>query len=94
MISDADIELACMDLEEKDAFDAHYDSMPSPDDEDELPPVCERGGEPFGGAAIKVGGRWVCSSCEEPEYREIEFAEFAEWYTADLQEDQATQDDW
>lgn len=69
-MTETELESCFRDLEEKEAFDEYYASMPTPDEQQELPSCCERCGNPFGGFAVKVGDRWVCSVCEKPEYED------------------------
>jgi formylmethanofuran dehydrogenase subunit E len=72
-MTDTDLQACFTDLEDKEAFDEHYRDMASPDDEAETPTECQRCGNEFGGAAIKIGNRFVCTPCEEAEYTDYTF---------------------
>lgn len=72
-MTSAELELCFIDLEEREAERDHYDRLAEVQDEDELPSCCERNGCEFGGAAVKVGDRWVCTDCEEDEYEDFYF---------------------
>ena len=94
-MTSANVEACFLDAQETEAFLEWADDQPL-DESPELPAECQRCGNEFGGGAVLVGERWVCTPCERPEYDDYEDAlgEWAEAYVADLEEDRATQDDW